>query len=108
MTTFLPAAALDFHEPPPVLKLENAGTFFPTTTLPVPPLALTIFAGELALAGALAADGLPEADAFFPGIFLGLHGFENGVEVELVAQIHEFLAQRRDVNLARDVHHHLY
>jgi hypothetical protein len=70
--------------------------------------AFAVLARAPVLAGALVTVFLVAADAFFPGIRLGLHGFEDGVEIELIAQVHELLAQRRDVNLARDVDDHLY
>jgi hypothetical protein len=38
----------------------------------------------------------------------GLHRFQDRVEIQLVAQIHELLAQRGDVYLGGDVHDHLH
>ncbi len=104
----MPAASLDFHEPPPVIRLENAGTFLPTAILPEPP-PLLAGAGFGALVAAFAGADFSWRETFFlPAFVYDFTGFENGVEVELIAQIHEFLAQRRDVNLARDVDDHLY
>src|ERR1700688_106118 len=49
---------------------------------------------------------LPTSMVFIVGSTF--YGFENGVQVEVIAEIHELLAQHADVQPARDVHDHLH
>src|SRR5579863_8877764 len=49
---------------------------------------------------------LPISMVFIVGS--AFYGFENGIQVEVVAEIHELLAQHADVQPARHVHDHLY
>src|SRR5271169_706646 len=41
-------------------------------------------------------------------LMLTLHGFENGVQIQMIAEIHELLAQHTDVQPARHVDDHLH
>src|SRR5271155_1503642 len=41
-------------------------------------------------------------------LMLTLHRFENGVQIQMIAEIHEFLAQYPDMQTARHVDDHLY
>src|SRR5579863_9472822 len=39
---------------------------------------------------------------------LTLHGFENGVQIQVIAEVHEFFAQYTDVQAAGDIDDHLH
>src|SRR5262247_2410165 len=57
--------------------------------------------------------GSEKSGTLLPGFSLdialsGFHRFEDRIEVERVAELHELLAQVRDVDAARHVHDHLH
>src|SRR5271165_2202683 len=41
-------------------------------------------------------------------LMLALYGFENGIQIQVIAKIHEFLAQHPDMQTTRHIHDHLY
>src|SRR5580698_10947605 len=40
--------------------------------------------------------------------WLTLHGFKNGIQIQVIAEVHEFFAQYADVQAAGDIHDHLH
>src|SRR5580704_17343597 len=39
---------------------------------------------------------------------LTLHGFKNGIQIQVIAEVHEFFPQYTDVQTAGDIHDHLH
>src|SRR6202789_3679233 len=39
---------------------------------------------------------------------LTLHGFKDGIQIQVITEVHEFFAQYADVQTAGDIHDHLH